>query len=120
MKHFFLISQISQTFIFSLKHYIKGVKCGEPPSIRNGELSSNVKQKTHVFGDKILYTCQEGHLPRGDLSSLCLKGGTWSDVKGQCSSKFNIVESNLFLRILRRNSSFFIESVEPKKCTTGV
>ncbi|XP_050712143.1 sushi, von Willebrand factor type A, EGF and pentraxin domain-containing protein 1-like isoform X3 [Eriocheir sinensis] len=63
----------------------QAVKCGPPPSPPKTASLPPALTSNRVYQDQVYYTCQDGFIMRGDLSSVCLETGQWSSVRGQCS-----------------------------------
>ncbi|KAG7158260.1 Sushi, von Willebrand factor type A, EGF and pentraxin domain-containing protein 1-like 3 [Homarus americanus] len=61
--------------------------CGRAPVPPNVVQPSAASSTSAVFQNRLHFTCQEGYIMRGDLSTTCLDTGLWSRVQGQCSSK---------------------------------
>ncbi|XP_061487863.1 sushi, von Willebrand factor type A, EGF and pentraxin domain-containing protein 1 isoform X2 [Rhineura floridana] len=56
------------------------VRCGEPPSIRNGyAIGTN-----YSFGAIVAYSCDKGYYIKGEKKRTCEATGTWSDTMPTC------------------------------------
>ena len=44
-----------------------------------------VGDKRNFLGSKMVYECEEGHMPSGSLSRECLEGGRWSGSPPKCT-----------------------------------
>lgn len=87
--------------VFPVTYSSTAVGCGLPPSPpRTASLPPSLTSN-RAYQDRIYYTCQDGFIMRGDLSSVCLETGQWSSVRGQCSSeKFEFITCFSFALIL--------------------
>jgi hypothetical protein len=55
------------------------VDCGALPTLVNG--------KVHVIStSRVNFTCQDGHVLKGNSSSVCLTNGSWSNQRPQCTA----------------------------------
>ncbi|XP_063877551.1 sushi, von Willebrand factor type A, EGF and pentraxin domain-containing protein 1-like isoform X4 [Scylla paramamosain] len=61
------------------------VNCGHPPAPPNMASLSYSLTSPKVYEDRIFYSCLDGFIMRGDLSSTCQENGQWSRVRGKCS-----------------------------------
>ncbi|OCU00923.1 sushi, von Willebrand factor type A, EGF and pentraxin domain-containing protein 1 isoform X1 [Xenopus laevis] len=50
------------------------VRCGEPPSIKNGYVSGT----NYSFGSVVAYSCDKGYYIKGEKKRTCLASGEWS------------------------------------------
>uniref|UniRef100_A0A8V5H457 Uncharacterized protein n=1 Tax=Melopsittacus undulatus TaxID=13146 RepID=A0A8V5H457_MELUD len=70
------------TFLICFASFAE-VKCPSPPSIANGQQSSQPSD-THLPGSAVNYTCRDGYSLIGNASISCTAGGTWSRPLPRC------------------------------------
>ena len=61
------------------------VKCPAPEAVANAAVEKHIGDKRNFLGSKMVYECEEGHMPSGSLSRECLEGGRWSGSPPKCT-----------------------------------
>ena len=61
------------------------VKCPAPEAVANAAVEKHIGEKRNFLGSKMVYECEEGHMPSGSLSRECLEGGRWSGSPPKCT-----------------------------------
>ena len=60
-------------------------KCPAPEGVANAAIERHIGDKRNFLGSKMVYECEEGHMPSGSLSRECLEGGRWSGSAPKCT-----------------------------------
>ena len=61
------------------------VKCPAPEAVANAAVEKHIGERRNFLGSKMVYECEEGHMPSGSLSRECLEGGRWSGSPPKCT-----------------------------------